>query len=291
MSEGRVHPALTAGARAAESVAVYSADARPRLWENFKKVVAHRELLFAIAERDLRVRYKQTFLGAVWAVLPAVLMMVVFNIFLGRFGRSLSEGFPYPVFAYSGLIFWNYFASVISAATGSITGSYSIITKVAFPREILPWTRILSSGVDLLVALSLFGVLLLFYHVHVSWTVVLAVPILAIQVILMAAFALTVAALNAHYRDVQYVVPLVLQAWMFMGPVVYSTQHIPGSLRWLYGILNPMALVIDAYRQVILKGQVPDPRVMLGLFAGAAALFVVCYTLFKRADRFVADVV
>lgn len=291
MSEVRVPPAWTAGVRAAESVAVYSADVRPRLWENLKKVVAHRELLFAIAERDLRVRYKQTFLGAVWAVLPAVLMMVVFNTVLGRFGRSLSEGFPYPVFAYSGLIFWNYFASVISTATGSITGSYSIITKVAFPREILPWTRILSSGVDLLVSLSLFGVLLLVYRVDVSWTVVLAVPILAIQVILMAALALAVAALNAHYRDVQYVVPLVLQAWMFMGPVVYTTQHIPGSLRWVYGILNPMALVIDAYRQVILKGQVPDPRVMLGLFAGAAALFVACYTLFKSADRFVADVV
>jgi lipopolysaccharide transport system permease protein len=273
------------------TIAVYSSEYHPRIWSQLRDVFARRELLFALVQRDLKVRYKQTVLGVLWAVLPPLLLMVVFNVFLGRAGRVSSQGLPYPVFAYSGLLLWNYFSTVMSQATTSIVGHQSVVSKVAFPREILPWVPIFGSGVDFLVASAIFAGLLAYYGVPISWTVVFAAPLLVIFVIFMGGLGLLFAAFNTYFRDVRYVVPLVLQVWMFASPVIYSTRDVPEWLRPYYLIVNPVAIVIDTYRQAVLWRTAPDPRLMVGLLVGAVAVFILCYRVFKRAERRFVDVI
>ncbi|MDR7543845.1 MAG: ABC transporter permease [Armatimonadota bacterium] len=273
------------------SIAVYSPEYHPRIWSQLRDAFTRRELLFALVQRDLKVRYKQTVLGVLWAVLPPLLLMVVFNVFLGRSGRVTSQGLPYPVFAYSGLLLWNYFSTVMSQATTSIVSHQSVVSKVAFPREILPWVPILGSGVDFLVASTIFAGLLAYYGVSVSWTALLAVPLLVIFVIFMGGLALLFAAFNTYFRDVRYFVPLMLQVWMFASPVVYSTRDVPEWLQPYYVVINPVAIIIDTYRQAVLWRTVPDPKVMVGLLVGAMAVFVFCYRVFKRAERRFADVI
>ncbi len=270
--------------------AVYTSDRAFGGWRDLKRVVAFADLFTTFVERDLRVRYKQTLLGATWAVLPPLLLMVVFSIFLGRFARLPSEGVPYPIFAYAGLLPWTFFASALSAATTSITNNSAIITKVSFPREILPWAAIANAGADFLVGMIVFAGLLVWYHVAVTWTALFVVPLLVVQVMLMAGLALFFSALNVYYRDVRHAIPLILQVWMFASPVVYSASVVPESLRAFYLLLNPMAALIQAYRSVVVHGAVPDLRVLGGVAALAVVVFAVCYGMFKRVDADFADI-
>jgi lipopolysaccharide transport system permease protein len=257
---------------------------------DLRRTAAFLELYRTFVERDLRVRYKQTLLGATWAVLPPVMLMIVFSIFLGRFAKLPSEGVPYPIFAYAALLPWTFFSSVLSSATTSISSNSAIISKVAFPRELLPWAAIAGAGVDFLVGVVVFGALLAFYGVHVTWALVLVVPLLVLQVLFMAGLALLFAAFNAYFRDVRYAIPLLLQIWMFATPVVYSTTSVPERLRLLYLTANPMAALIDAYRGVLLHGRVPDLRLMAVVAAVALCVFVVCYAVFKRVEPEFADI-
>lgn len=273
------------------TVRVFSAEYRPHLWMDLRRLITHREVLFALVQRDLKVRYRQTLLGILWAAIPPFALMVVFNLFFGRFSRMPSEGFPYPIFAYAGLLPWTYFTAVTSGATASIIGHQSIITKVAFPREFLPWVPILGSGVDFLVGLVLFGGLLIYFHTPVAWTVLFILPLLGIQIIIMAAVGLVLAVFNAYYRDVRYLVPLSLQVLLFASPVIYSVRSIPEGLRPVYFLINPMAIIIESYRQVILRRGMPDLSMLGATLVVALVLFTISYRVFKRFERNVADVV
>jgi lipopolysaccharide transport system permease protein len=257
---------------------------------DLRRTLAFMELYRTFVERDLRVRYKQTLLGATWAVLPPVMLMIVFSIFLGRFAKLPSEGVPYPIFAYAALLPWTFFSSALNAATTSISGNYAIISKVAFPRELLPWTAIAGAGVDFLVGAVIFGALMAVYSVPVTWALLLVVPLLVLQVLFTAGLALLFAAFNVYFRDVRYAIPLVLQIWLFATPVVYSTTSVPERLRWLYLTANPMATLIDAYRGVLLHGRVPDLRLIAVVAAIALCVFVVCYAVFKRVEPEFADI-
>ena len=276
---------------AAVPVTVYAADSRPRLLAQLRQVVAHRELLLVLVQRDLKVRYKQTVLGALWAVLPPLLLMVVFSVFLGRLGRTWSGALPYPVFVYAGLLLWNYFSSAVAQATTSIVSHQSIVGKVWFPREILPWVPVLGAGVDFLVASAVFAGLVVYYHVPVGWTAVYAVPLLAVLMVYTAGISLAFAAFNTYFRDVRYLVPLVLQVWMFASPVVYAADAVPGWLQPYYRLANPVGGVIDLYRGAVVGGVAPDMWSLVGLAAEALAVFAACYAIFKRVERNFADVV
>jgi lipopolysaccharide transport system permease protein len=271
-------------------VAVYG-PAKPRLAHQFRELIAKRELLLAFAERDLRIRYKQTLLGVVWAVVPPFMLMVVFSVFFGKFARVSSEGLPYPVFVYAGLLPWNYFSAVVTGATASLAANQAIISKVAFPREILPLFHILSSGVDFLVASAIFAFMLVYYGISVSWTVLYALPLLLIEVVLMAAVGLLFAIANTYYRDVRYIVPLLLQVLMFSSPVVYSVRSVPDWARPYYLILNPIAGIIDSYRGAILRRTAPDLGLLALIAVLVCLLFLASYRIFKYAERNVADVV
>ncbi len=272
-------------------VTVYSAEYRPALLQQLREVVARRELLIVLVQRDLKVRYRQTVLGMLWAVLPSVLLVGVFSVFLGRFGRSLSGGMPYPIFVYSGLLLWNFFSSAISQATTSIVSHQSVVGKVWFPREILPWVPVVGAGVDFLVSTGVFVGLMVYYDVPLTWTAIYAVPIFLTLVTFTAGLSLVFAAFNTYFRDVRYLVPLLLQVWMFASPVVYSADVVPAWLQPYYRLLNPVAGVISFYRGVVLRGEAPAPEVLVGLMVETALIFLACYVVFKRMERDFADVV
>jgi len=269
---------------------VYSSK-RQSVLADLRRFIAYRELLLVFAQRDLKVKYKQTLLGILWAWIQPFMLMVVFSIVLGRVARVSSEGFPYPVFVYAGLLPWNYFSAVVASATNSVVQNQAIVTKVAFPREILPLFHIVSGGVDFLIGAVVFVAILVYYHISISWTAVFIAPLLLAQVFLMASIGLILAALNAYYRDVRHALPLALQVWMFSTPVVYSTRAIPESLQPLYLILNPMAMIVDGYRRVILHKGTPDLEMLAVLIMVMAVLFMGSYWIFKQVERNMADVV
>lgn len=273
-----------------ETVVVYG-PARASLMAQVKELVAKRELLLSFVERDLKIKYKQTVLGGFWAILPPLMLMVVFSVFFGRFGRLSSEGYPYAVFVYVGLLPWHFFANAVGAATRTLSYHQHIISKVAFPREILPFSHILSAGVDFLVASLILAALILYYHIPLSWTVLFVIPLLLIEIIFIAGVSLIFSISNAYYRDVRYLVPFILQVLMFSSPVLYSARSVPEWLRPFYLVLNPMAALIDSYRQVILRQALPDLRLLTVLAIVVSCTFIVCYQIFKIAERNVADVV
>lgn len=273
-------------------VAVYQTGAADwSLLGNLRRLARHREILFTLALRDLKVRYKQTALGVLWAALPPFMLMVVFSLLFSRLARVPSEGLPYPIFAYSALLPWTFFSSSLTAASNSVIGNAPILSKVYFPREILPWSAVLVAGVDFLVASVMFIALVIFYRTPLTIYALFVVPLLGIQILLTAGIALILAALNVYYRDVRYAMPLLLQVWMYATPILYPVGVIPERVRILYFALNPMGGLVDGYRRVLVRGLPPDALVTALSAISAAVLFVLCYRVFKRLEREFVDVI
>jgi lipopolysaccharide transport system permease protein len=272
-------------------VIVYRAAAEPfSLLSHLRRLVRHREILVTFTLRDLKVRYAQTLLGVLWAVIPPVMLMVVFNLLFSRFARMPSEGVPYPVFVYSALLPWTFFSSSLVASANSVTGNYGIISKVYFPREVLPWAAIAATGVDFLVAAVIFVGMAAYYHTPVTWYLLLAVPLLAVQLVFASGVGLLVAAFNVYYRDVRHALPLLLQLWMYATPIVYPSSVLPEGARIAAFVLNPMAALIDGYRRVLVHGAAPQLAVTVWAVALSLLVFLTCYRLFKRLEREFADV-
>ena len=257
---------------------------------SLSSVWEYRDLLYFLAWRDIKVRYKQTFLGILWAVLQPAFMTAAFFIFFGRLAGVPSEGVPYPVFAFSGILSWQLFAFALAESSNSLVSNERLVTKVYFPRVIIPLASVLAGLVDFLVGFLVLLAMMLFWGISPSvnaWT-------LPFFIFLALAAALGVgfwfAALNVQYRDVRYTLPFIIQFWLFMSPVVYPTSLVPEPWRVLYGI-NPMVGVIEGLRWALL-GQ----RMGLGLALGSsimttAFLFLggLCY--FRRVERRFADVI
>lgn len=251
---------------------------------------AYRELLVFFVWRDVTVRYKQTVLGLAWAIIQPVFVMVVFSVFFGHLARIPSDGVPYPVFAYSGLVPWMYFSNALSSASNSLVQQERMITKVYFPRLVLPLSATLAGLVDFAIAFSvLLG--LMFYYGIVPTIAIVSLPLF---VLLAAATAwsasLWLSALNVQYRDVRHAISFVIQFWLFATPIAYPTSLVPERWRALYG-LNPMAGVVEGFRWALLgTGQAPGPLLGVSLLS-VAALMVGGLFFFKRLERTFADVV
>ena len=274
----------------AETIAIYRADGESfSLIRQMRRLVRHREILLTFAQRDLKVRYKQTLLGVLWAVIPPFMLMVVFSVIFSRFARMPSDGLPYPVFAYSALLPWSFFSASVASAANSLIGNYGIIAKIYFPREILPWSAILATGADFLVGMVILGGLIAFYHIPLTWYVFLVLPLLAIQIVYTAGVGLIAAALNVYYRDVRYALPLILQLWLYATPIVYPVGVLPEKARLVYFLVNPMAALIDGYRRVLARGLAPDPVATAVSAISAALMFLICYRCFKHMEREIAD--
>jgi len=255
---------------------------RADLREMFSELAAYRELMFSLVRRDLLLRYKQTVMGFGWSVLMPVTYMIIFSLIFTRV-VSLQTEVPYPIYVYAGLLPWNFFASTLRFAVGSLTSNSTLITKVYFPREILPFSSILVALVDFLVGFSVLALMMLYYQVPLTWAVLLLPVVIAVQVVFTAGVTLLLSMGNLYYRDVKYMVEILITLWMFATSVVYPVDRVGGSLAILLK-LNPMTPIIDAYRAILLHGRMPDP-VSFGIAAGVSVvLLLVSWVLFHRAE-------
>ena len=257
---------------------------------NLKDVWDYRELLVFLIWRDIKVRYKQTALGAGWAVIQPFMMMVVFSIFLGHLAKVPSDGLPYPLFAFAGLVPWTFFAQALGGASNSLVGNANLIGKVYFPRLIMPLAIAASFLVDLVIALVLLAGIMAWYGVAPSVEVLL-VPLLTLLALVTAlAVGVWFAALNVRFRDVRYAVPFLIQLWMFATPVAYATSLVPDRWRWVYAI-NPMTGVVEGFRwSLISSGPAPGLVLIISTLA-TGVLLVSGLFYFRKVERTFADVI
>jgi lipopolysaccharide transport system permease protein len=265
------------------------------LW-NPRELWGYRELLYFLVWRDIKVRYKQTLLGAAWAVLQPLATMVVFTIFFGRLANVGSEGLPYPIFSFAALLPWTFFAQGLTGSSNSVVGSANLITKVYFPRLIIPVAAVLTGVVDFAIASVLLIPLMATYDVWPGAAVILAPVFLILCCGVCLGAGLWLAALNAEFRDVRYVIPFLVQMWLFVTPVIYPASRVLAMLRraglpaWLLG-LNPMAGVVEGFRWTLLGTPPPPLQVVIASAAMAAVLLVSGMAYFRRMERSFADVV
>lgn len=242
----------------------------------------YRELLYQVTYRDLLLRYKQTVMGFAWAIFMPLVNTAVFSIIFMRVA-PIDTGMPYPLYAFCGLLTWNFLASSLKFAVNALTNNTSLVTKVYFPREILPVSSVLVSLVDFAVAALVLVAMMIYYRTGVHWTIVLLPVVVAVHVLFTIAVALLLSMANLFYRDVKYLFEIALTIWMFLTSVVYPVSQVGGKLATIMQ-WNPMTPIIDAYRDVLLRGHVPP----LGSFGIAAAvsivLFGVSWLRFHRAE-------
>src|SRR5579863_2805678 len=249
-----------------------------------------RELVYFFVWRDIKIRYKQTAIGAAWAVLQPLLTMLIFSLFFGRLAHIPSEGLPYPIFYYSALLPWMYFAAALQSATNTIVENQRLITKVYFPRLILPISSVLSGLVDFGVSFLMFVAMMIYYGIRPSAAMLWLPVFLLLAVLTALGVGLWLAALNALYRDVRYVLPFLVQFWMFASPVAYPSALVPVKWRGLYG-LNPMAGVIEGFRWA-LTGHGQPPGVLMAASSAAVGLLVLGGLIYYHAvEGKIADVV
>jgi len=253
------------------------------------ELLAHRELLYFFVWRDLKVRYKQTFFGAAWAVLQPVLLMAVFSVSLGRIPGVGPSGVPYPLFIFAGLVPWTLFAQSLTGASNSLVGGEAIITKVYFPRLLLPFAAVGSFLLDFVIALGVLALMLVLFGARPSLAVLWVPAFTLLALITALGIGTFLAAVNVRYRDVKYVVPFLVQIWLFASPVVYTSSLIPERWRTLYA-LNPMTGVVEGFRWAVLGGPRADNLVLVS--AAASVLILVGALLyFRRVERTFADVI
>ena len=257
---------------------------------NFRELWVARELLYFFVWRDVKIRYKQTAIGAAWAVLQPFMTMLVFSLFFGALAKIPSHGLPYPVFYYSALLPWMYFASALQNATNVVVEQQRVITKVYFPRLVLPLSAVVGGLVDFAVAFLMFLAMMVYYHITPGLAMLLFPCFLLLAVLTALAAGLWLSALNAIYRDVRYVLPFLVQFWLFASPVAYPSSLVPERWRWLYG-LNPMAGVIEGFRWS-LTGRGQPPTLLLA--ASTAVVMVLLFggvAYFQKMEGTIADVV
>src|SRR5215510_9335896 len=214
---------------------------------DLKSLWAYRELLYFLTWRDVKVKYKQTALGAAWAVIQPLFTMIVFSIFFGKLASLPSDGIPYPLFAYAALMPWNFFSNAVNSSGNSLVGSAHLITKVYFPRMIIPAAAVAAGLIDLMIAFGALIVLMIYYSVGLTWNLLMA-PALIVQIALLAAaVGMWTSALNVKYRDIRYALPFAIQLTMFATPIIYPVTIVPERWRWAFS-LNPLTGIIEGYR-------------------------------------------
>ncbi len=258
---------------------------------NFRELWAFRELLYFLAWRDIKVKYKQTALGAAWAILQPFLTMIVFSILFGKLAKVPSDGIPYPIFVYAGLLPWNYFSSALNSSGNSLVASSNLITKVYFPRLIIPASASLAGLLDFLIASVILIAMMFFYHFTPNVLGIVMIPVLVFMTFIVAVgCGLWLSALNVEYRDFQYVIPFLVQLWMFVTPVIYPVTLLPDKYRWLLS-LNPMGGIIEAFRAATLRHQPFNWNLLLISSGIGILIFISGLLYFRKVERSFADVI
>lgn len=256
----------------------------------WRELWSYRELVYFLIWRDVKVRYKQTLIGAAWAILQPLMTMVIFTVVFGNFAGVPSDGLPYPIFAYTALLPWNYFAQAVDRSSNSLVASAGLITKVYFPRLVIPVSAAIAPLVDFAIAFLVLIGMMVWFAIAPTWDV-LALPLfLFLGFVTAFSLGLWLSALNVKYRDVRYVIPFLVQFWLFASPVAYPVSLVPERWRLLYS-LNPIAGVIEGFRWALLGKQSPDFSTIAVSAAVVLVLLLGGIAYFKRMERTFADVV
>jgi lipopolysaccharide transport system permease protein len=256
---------------------------------NLGDLWAYRELLYFLTWRDVKVRYKQTLMGVAWVVIQPLATMLIFTVVFNRIARLDSGAIPYPLFAYSGLLLWSFFAGAVSAGTNSLISNTSLVTKVYFPRAFIPAAAVGAGLVDLAVGSVLLAAMAAYYGVHVTWGLLLLPVFVLLGALLAFAAGMLASALTVKYRDLRHALPFLLQFWMFASPVIYPAGAVPEGLRWVLAV-NPMSGVIEGFR-ASLTGTGFDWRVAAVPFIAAPVLLALAFYVFRRLEDTFADVI
>ena len=255
----------------------------------FRELWQYRELLYFLTLRDVKVRYKQTALGAAWAIIQPLFMMLVFSLFFGKLAKVPSDGIPYPIFTFCALLPWQLFAHALTESSNSLVANERLITKVYFPRLIVPLSAVLGGLVDFAVAFVILLAMMFYYRIIPTWAIVTLPAFILLAVLTALAVGLWLSALNVKYRDVRYTISFLIQFWMFATPVAYPSSIVPERWRALYG-LNPMAGVVEGFRWALLGKQPPGALLAVSVAVVIAILFGGLY-YFRRMEQEFADVV
>jgi lipopolysaccharide transport system permease protein len=263
-----------------------------RGWVSLKlrELWAYRELIYFLVWRDIKVRYKQTVLGAAWAVIQPFFTMVVFSVFFGRLAKIPSDGIPYPIFSFAALVPWTFFANGMSKASNSLVISSNLIKKVYFPRLSIPLAAVLSGVIDFLLSFFVLVAMMKYYNFTPTWNVIWLPFLLALSFVIALGVALWLSAMNVQFRDVQYIIPFLTQFWMFATPIAYPSSLLSEPWRTLYGI-NPMVGVVEGFRWALLgTNTAPGPIIFVSVLV-TALLVVGGAFYFRRMEKTFADVV
>jgi lipopolysaccharide transport system permease protein len=261
----------------------------PRI--NLQEIWAYRELFFFLVWRDIKVRYAQTVLGALWAILQPVLQMIVFTVIFGIFARIPSDGIPYPVFALAALVPWSFFSTALTTSSSSLVNNPELISKIYFPRLVIPFAPVLAALLDFAIAFAMLLVVMLAFGVTPHASAIVLVPVLLVLIVMTATgVGCWLSALNIQYRDIKQITPLLMQLWMYGSPIVYPVSMVPERFRAIYA-LNPMVGVISGFRSVLVgTGEVPWQAIEIS-FVVASLLLLSGALYFRRTERVFADVV
>jgi lipopolysaccharide transport system permease protein len=250
----------------------------------------YRELAYFFAWRDVKVRYKQAALGAAWALLQPLLTMILFTLFFGRLAKIPSDDIPYPLFSYSALLLWTYFAAVLAQGGQSLVANSNLITKVYFPRLALPASVAISGLFDFAVGGGFLVVLMVYYGIHPGWPLLLIPVFLGGLVLFTLGASLFLASLTVRYRDMKYASPFLIQMWLFVTPVIYPTTMLPQRLQSLMAV-NPLAGVIEGFRACLFSGRLPDPLLTAISLTMSVVVFLFGLAYFRKTERAFADVI
>lgn len=259
-------------------------------WRSLAQLPRYADLLYALTAHRVAVRYKQSVLGPIWAVLQPLALMLVYSAVFTVIARVPTGGHPFALFAYAGFLPWSAFSSALGSASISLVTHASLVTRVYFPRELLPLSYVASALFDLTVASSVLLLMLAYYHVAVTPAIFWVVPALLLLAGIALATSLVLCAVHVRFRDVGVGMPLLLQVWMFASPVIYPLTAVPASWRPFY-ILNPMVGVVDTFRRAVISGLSPDPATFGTAVAITAVILPLAYVWFKHTDATMADVV
>jgi lipopolysaccharide transport system permease protein len=261
-----------------------------KLWIAIRQLTEYGDLFLTLTRHRIRVRYRQAFLGIGWAVVQPIAIMLIFTLVFSRIARMPSEGIPYPLFAYTGLLLWSAFSTALTSATHALVSHASLITKVYFPREILPLTYVAAALFDLTIGSSVLIGLLLYHQIPIGWTWIAVIPVVVLLAVILASLSFCCSAIQVRFRDVGLAIPLVLYLWMFVTPIAYPLEAVPERYR-LWVELNPMTGLVESFRTAVLHGAWPDPAALTSPAITALVLLPLSYLLFKRVEATMADVI
>ncbi len=257
---------------------------------DFKELKEYRDLFYFLVVKEIKIRYKQTVLGGLWAIIQPFFSMIVFTLFFGKLAKLPSDGVPYPIFNFTAMVAWTYFANAITGSGNSLIGNTQLLSKVYFPRIIIPLTPVLAGLLDFSISFIMLIGMMLYFNIYPT-SMIFLLPFLVVLMMFTASGVGTfLAALNAKYRDIRYIIPFLVQLWMFASPIVYSTTMIPEKYRLIYG-LNPLVGVIEGFRSILLNTGVFPTQMVLSSTFMSLILFIIGISYFKQIERYFADII